>query len=134
MMKFSFLSQASDQHKLLPYDTSHIAMTYTALACLLILGDDLSRVNRPAVLAGVKKLQLPNGSFSSTAEGSENDMRFVYCAVCVCYMLRDWSAVDVDKVVDFIKSSQVCWLGMDSHRVCGWCACWEDGLFHLGGR
>lgn len=89
------------------YDTSHIAMTYTALACLLILGDDLSRVNRAAVLAGIRRLQLPNGSFYSTAEGSENDMRFVYCAACVCHMLQDWSAMDRRKAAEFIKSSQV---------------------------
>lgn len=82
-------------------------MTYTALACLLILGDDLSRVNRTAVLSGIGRLQLPNGSFYSTAEGSENDMRFVYCAACVCHMLQDWSAMDRMKAAEFIKSSQV---------------------------
>ena len=43
------------------YDCSHIAMTYTALASLLILGDDLSRVNRPAVIEALKILQLPDG-------------------------------------------------------------------------
>jgi len=43
------------------YDCSHIAMTYTALASLLILGDDLSRVNRPAVIGALKALQLPDG-------------------------------------------------------------------------
>ena len=36
-------------------------MTYTALASLLILGDDLSRVNRPAVVEALKALQLPDG-------------------------------------------------------------------------
>lgn len=82
-------------------------MTYTALASLLVLGDDLARVNREAVLAGVRRLQLSNGSFCSTAEGSENDMRFVYCAACVCHMLGDWSAMDMEKAARFIKSSQV---------------------------
>ena len=43
------------------YDCSHIAMTYTALASLLILGDDLSRVNRQAVIDALKTLQLPDG-------------------------------------------------------------------------
>ena len=89
------------------YDTSHIAMTYTALACLLILEDDLRRVNRKAVLAGIRRLQLPDGSFYSTAEGSENDMRFVYCAACVCYMLQDWSVMDKQKAAEFIRASQV---------------------------
>lgn len=82
-------------------------MTYTALASLLILGDNLSRINRSAILAGVRRLQLPNGSYYSTAEGSENDMRFVYCAACISYILSDWSAMDIDKTVEYIESSQV---------------------------
>lgn len=36
-------------------------MTYTALASLVILGDDLSQVNRPAVIEGLKALQLSDG-------------------------------------------------------------------------
>ncbi|XP_064390160.1 geranylgeranyl transferase type-1 subunit beta-like [Halichondria panicea] len=88
------------------YNTSHIAMTYTALASLLVLGDDLSRVNREGVLAGVRHLQQKDGSFCSTAEGTENDMRFVYCACCVCYMLNDWKGMDVVKAAEFIKTSQ----------------------------
>ena len=45
----------------IPYDSGHIAMTYTALLTLLILGDDLSRVNKSAVLAGLRQLQLRDG-------------------------------------------------------------------------
>ena len=107
-------------------------MTYTALACLLILGDDLSRVDKKAVLRGVQQLQTEEGryasggekntlfqcdnsvppppllpSFCSTAEGSENDMRFVFCACCVCYILKDWSTIDIDKTVAFIRKCQV---------------------------
>ena len=36
-------------------------MTYTGLASLLILGDDLSRVQRSAIIQGIKALQLPDG-------------------------------------------------------------------------
>ena len=43
------------------YDCSHIAATYASLAMLVILGDDLSRVNRQAVLAGVGAQQLKDG-------------------------------------------------------------------------
>jgi len=46
-----------------PLDTGHITMTYAALNCLLILGDDLTRLNRRGILAGVKALQLPNGRY-----------------------------------------------------------------------
>lgn len=44
-----------------PYDSGHVAMTYTGLCSLLILGDDLSRVNRQACLAGLRALQLEDG-------------------------------------------------------------------------
>ncbi|XP_029208313.2 geranylgeranyl transferase type-1 subunit beta-like isoform X1 [Acropora millepora] len=88
------------------YDCSHIAMTYTALASLLILGDDLSRVDKVAVIKGLKALQLPDGSFQPTVDGSENDMRFIYCACCISYILNDWSGIDVPKVVQYIKKSR----------------------------
>lgn len=44
-----------------PLDTSHITMTYAAINTLLILGDDLGRIQRKGILAGVKALQLENG-------------------------------------------------------------------------
>jgi geranylgeranyl transferase type-1 subunit beta len=43
------------------YDCSHIAMTYTALATLAILGDDFGRVNKEATLRALKEMQQPNG-------------------------------------------------------------------------
>ena len=36
-------------------------MTYTALLSLLVLGDDLSSVDKSAVIAGLKNLQLADG-------------------------------------------------------------------------
>lgn len=47
------------------YEDGHIAMTYTALCCLLILGDDLSRVNKKAVIDGLKSVQLKNGRYGN---------------------------------------------------------------------
>lgn len=44
-----------------PYDSGHVAMTYTGLCSLLILGDDLSRVNKQACMAGLRALQLEDG-------------------------------------------------------------------------
>ncbi|XP_012946765.1 geranylgeranyl transferase type-1 subunit beta isoform X2 [Aplysia californica] len=89
----------------IPYDSSNIAMTYTALVSLLILGDDLSGVHKEPVLAGIKSLQQEDGSFISVLEGSENDMRFVYCACCVCFILDDWSGMDKDKTTSYIVQS-----------------------------
>ena len=35
------------------YKWGHLAMTYTGLAMLLALGDDLSRINRKAIIEGI---------------------------------------------------------------------------------
>uniref|UniRef100_A0A183C1H2 SET domain-containing protein n=1 Tax=Globodera pallida TaxID=36090 RepID=A0A183C1H2_GLOPA len=56
----SILSSSAD---LCPYDSAHLAQTYTSLCILLILGDDLSRLDRRAVLNGVAKAQGENGRF-----------------------------------------------------------------------
>ncbi len=82
-------------------------MTYTAICILLMCGDDLSRVNRSAITKALRKLQQPDGSFSPIGAGGENDMRFVYCAAAISYMLNDFSGVDVDKAVKYIITSQV---------------------------
>lgn len=45
------------------YDSAHISQTYVALCSLLILGDDLTRVDRKAVLEGICCGQLSDGRF-----------------------------------------------------------------------
>lgn len=71
------------------YDGPHVAMTYTALAVLLTLGDDLSGVKKKAVAREIAALQQPDGSFSAVADGSERDARFAYCACAATRLLRD---------------------------------------------
>ena len=82
-------------------------MTYTALATLKILGDDFSKIEKGVILKALSNLQLSDGSFVTTIFGSENDLRFTYCAAAICHMLDDWSCIDVDKAVDFIVKCQV---------------------------
>ncbi|VDM15048.1 unnamed protein product [Wuchereria bancrofti] len=84
------------------YDSAHISQTYVALCSLLILGDDLSRVDRKAVLEGICCDQLSDGSFRGQ-QGTENDMRFVYCAIAICYILNDFSAINMKSVLKFIQ-------------------------------
>ncbi|XP_070543035.1 geranylgeranyl transferase type-1 subunit beta-like [Ptychodera flava] len=98
-------NESRDPSSAVNYDCGHIAMTYTGLASLLILGDDLSRVDKEAILEGLKVLQLKDGSFFATPEGSENDMRFVYCASCICYILNDWSFINRDLAIKYIQDS-----------------------------
>ena len=103
------------------YDVGHLAMTYTALCTLAILGDDLSRVDRAATMRHVRGLQQPDGSFCAV-EGGECDMRFVYCAVAICAFLKDgggagedlgepgssdeWEGLDAQKAAGYIFASQ----------------------------
>ena len=81
-----------------PYDHSHLAMTYVALCTLIALGDDLSRINRTAILDTLKGLQKDDGSFvaissnylDSTDEkevDDDCDLRFMYTAICIWYIL-----------------------------------------------
>ena len=85
----------------------HIAMTYTALACYRILGGDARRdFDCEAILRGIKALQRPDGSFDSSMEGGENDMRFVFCAAAVCHMLGGFDrGMDVDRMSDYVRRS-----------------------------
>jgi len=88
------------------YDSGHIAQTYTALCCLIILGDDLSRLDRRTILQSIRSCQLPDGSFcASNRLDTENDMRFLYCAVAICTILDDFSYIDIEKILSFIRSS-----------------------------
>jgi len=87
------------------YKWGHIATTYSSLLALLILGDDLSGVNRKEIIRSLTPLQLEDGSFKGALKGAENDMRFVFCAASISYILCDWSGIDVEKMVDFILKS-----------------------------
>lgn len=88
------------------YDAASIPNTYTALANLLLLGDDLSRVNTKAITTTLKKLQQEDGSFAPAYGSSETDIRFVFCACVISHILDDWSGVDVEKATEFIRRTQ----------------------------
>jgi prenyltransferase beta subunit len=38
----------------------------------------------------------------------EADMRFLYCACAISAILGDWSGINVDLAVDYVKKCQVC--------------------------
>lgn len=88
----------------LEYNHGHIAMTYTALCTLTMLGDDLSRLNKTYILQSLKTLQRDiDGSFHCIHVGSEHDTRFLFCACAISHMLNDWSSINIDKAVDYIQ-------------------------------
>lgn len=44
-------------------DKGHLTMIYCALNCLLILGDDLSCVNKKAIINGLSQYQMEDGRY-----------------------------------------------------------------------
>ncbi|CAE7663236.1 Pggt1b [Symbiodinium pilosum] len=110
----------------------HIANTYVALVMLIILGDDLGRVNRSSLGQSLRKWQLEDGSFCCvhciSSLDSESDIRFVYCAATICYILDLWDAIDIEAMTRFIYASQSYdgAFGMgpstESHGGCTYCA------------
>lgn len=95
-----------------PYDHSHIAMTYVALCTLQALGDDLSRIDKHAILSTLQGLQKPNGSFvalsptsTSTDKGDveaedDCDLRFMYAAIAVWYILTNHDQLNLENKQD----------------------------------
>jgi geranylgeranyl transferase type-1 subunit beta len=90
--------------KIMMYKQGHLATTYTALCTLITLGDDLTKVDKTSIIHSIKALQQPDGSFIATESGGENDLRFLYCACAISYLLNDWSGVDKQKAVSYIWS------------------------------
>jgi geranylgeranyl transferase type-1 subunit beta len=84
------------------YDRVHITMTMTGLLSLLLLGDDLENVERSKIASSLRYLQLPTGAFLATSLSTENDLRFVYCACVVAFILNDWSGINKDLCTNFI--------------------------------
>lgn len=74
-------------------------MTYTGLASLLLLGDDLGRVNKRACLAGVKALQLEDGRWVQRPKDELKTKRILMymthaCAYDTAYDLwHTWSVL-----------------------------------------
>ena len=105
------------------YDTVHLPAAYFSIATLLILGDDLKRVNRKGMLHQLKKLQNEDGSFSPVLLGEERygevDVRHVYCAIAVREMLSpicDEEDFDVIAAINYIQQCKVPFLLRDYLR------------------
>ncbi|ORY92371.1 protein geranylgeranyltransferase type I beta subunit [Syncephalastrum racemosum] len=90
----------------IPYDSGHITNTYTALISLLILGDDLSRVDRDAIVESIRCMQQPDGSLGPTEESLERDARFFFSACAVSYILNDWRGLDLDQCIHYARQLQ----------------------------
>ncbi|KAJ9498128.1 geranylgeranyl transferase type-1 subunit beta [Exophiala xenobiotica] len=83
------------------WDPANLPNTYFALATLIMLGDDLSRVRRNECMKWVRSLQRKNGSFGEylgedhAIEGG-NDPRLCMCAVGTLKLLQGAES-DIEK-------------------------------------
>jgi geranylgeranyl transferase type-1 subunit beta len=84
----------------------NLAVTFTSLAVLLLLKDDLSRVDTERILAGIRAVQNPLGAFRAQIIDSEYDVRFTFCAAAIMRMLGRTNGVDIEKAIDFILKCQ----------------------------
>ncbi|KAJ2759654.1 geranylgeranyl transferase type-1 subunit beta [Coemansia sp. BCRC 34490] len=75
-------------------NSGNVAATYSALCALLMLGDDLARVDREAIVRALGCLQQESGSFIPHPGTTERDPRFIFCACAISYILDDWRGVD----------------------------------------
>jgi geranylgeranyl transferase type-1 subunit beta len=91
------------------WDPANIAGTYFALASLLTLGDDLSRVKRRECLMWLKKLQVKDGSFGEVLGANDvpsagQDVRYCFLAALVRWILREPGNTENDFDVEALKA------------------------------
>lgn len=46
-------------------------------------------------------------SVAPTLGSLERDVRFIFCAAAISYILNDWSGIDIENTVKYLKSLQV---------------------------
>jgi len=76
-------------------------------ASLITAASSLEPVEEKAEGDWLTELWLLLCSFCPTPDGSENDMRFIFCASCISYVLDDWTGMDVELTLDYIRRSFV---------------------------
>lgn len=117
------------------WDPANVPATYFALASLLVLGDDLSRVRRLRTLQWIKRMQRPDGSFGEILVDGQiqggRDPRSAHCACGVKYILRghgngslttdeeEVEDIDIDALVRCIRGAEVS-LHSASVETVGW--------------
>ncbi|KAG5051278.1 hypothetical protein AAZX31_02G088100 [Glycine max] len=95
-----------DENGVLIHNNSHLASTYCAISILKIVGYELSNLDSETIVTSMRNLQQPDGSFIPIHTGGETDLRFVYCAAAICFMLDNWSGMDKEKTKDYILRCQ----------------------------
>ncbi|KAL9233686.1 hypothetical protein vseg_008648 [Gypsophila vaccaria] len=123
-----FSQYPADDNGSLRCNGSHLASTYCALCILKIIGYDLSLLDSELITKSMRNLQQPDGSFMPIHIGAEADLRFLYCAAAISYILNDWTGMDKEKAKEYILKCQsydggfgLC-PGLESHGGATFCA------------
>ena len=98
-------------------------VTYTALISLAILRDDFTRLDRRGLVTFLRSSQREDGrfvltpieiglanraeSFTSDPTGGDTDLRLTYCAFVICTLLNDWSGLNVERALEFVRRCRV---------------------------
>ena len=85
-----------------------VPMTYAAIASLIMLGDDCSRIDRTALTSALSSLQQPDGSIdSSPLARGDGDVRFIYAAAATVTLLDlPLRGLDACGALRFIRACQ----------------------------
>lgn len=86
---------------------THLRIQWLTLTLTLRIKQRLAQLILDCSCGSLCLLSLPAFSFYAVPEGSENDIRFIYCAASICYMLDDWSGMDIQKAIEYIRGSLV---------------------------
>ncbi|EMR08854.1 hypothetical protein PNEG_02641 [Pneumocystis murina B123] len=85
------------------HDLVHIVSTYFAICILLILKDDMKRLNKKNIIQLIVHLQNKDGSFRPCLGSDKNiqrlektDIRFTYCSIATLYIL---GCKNIDKFI-----------------------------------
>ncbi|KAM7540731.1 hypothetical protein Aperf_G00000043810 [Anoplocephala perfoliata] len=112
----------------LPYDSCHVTTDYSALISLLVLGDNLERVNRQALVDGIKSLQNINGNLiNGSLFCPEFDPRFIYSAIASAYVVDMLDELDLDGFEKFMLSCKTyegafgSWPKLEAHAGLTYC-------------
>jgi geranylgeranyl transferase type-1 subunit beta len=83
------------------YDKATIANTYSALCILVMLGDDLNKLDKEEIMTYLKKCQLKDGSFKALLDTKGNptgdgDLRQCYMATSIRKILKYTGLNDIE--------------------------------------
>jgi len=89
----------------------NLIITYTALLSLAILRDDFQNLDREGLKKFLKSVQCESGAFAtspvdaiaSSEEEINADVRMTYCAFVICSLLDDFTCIDLEKALEFVR-------------------------------